>query len=84
MLNTMSMKATLEIECKSEQEAKNVLFALSQETEFKKRAKSRVIAEGKLIEIMISADDSVALRATLNSYLRLIQVIQGIKANEGE
>ncbi len=53
--------------------------ALAQETEFKKRANSQVSCKGNVLDVSISADDPVALRATANSYLRLLSVIEKLE-----
>ncbi|MFA5106040.1 MAG: KEOPS complex subunit Pcc1 [Candidatus Micrarchaeia archaeon] len=60
-------------------QAADAMAALSQETEFKKRGGSEITARGKTLEVRISADDPVALRATANSYLRLLSVIDKIE-----
>lgn len=61
--------------------AENALRSLKGEEEFRRRVESRVSRDGK--ELVVDADgaDIVALRATLNAYLRYLQAIEGI---EGE
>ena len=72
------MKASLEIDLKSKKHAEDAFRALEQETEFKKRSSAQLVAKGEKLFIDIEADDIVALRATVNSYLRLLQIINGI------
>ncbi len=42
----------------------------------KKRSSSKIIVKGKNITITVKAADTVALRACVNNYLRLIQGIE--------
>ncbi len=58
--------------------AENALRSLKGEEEFRKRVDSRVSRERN--ELVVDADgaDIVALRATLNAYLRYLQTIEGI------
>ena len=72
------MKASLEIEFGSPKQAQHAVKALEQETEFKKRGGSKIAAKGSELHVAIETEDIVALRATLNSYLRLLQIIKGI------
>jgi len=78
------MKAEVSIDFKDMKDAKSAHTALTQETEFKKRGESEISLKEKTLTIKIEADDVVALRATLNSYLRLIQVIKGMEGIDTE
>lgn len=49
--------------------------AISNE-QFKKRVTSTVMVRGRSVVVDVVADDVVALRAALNSYLRLLQAIE--------
>ena len=64
---------------KDEKQAEAVLLALKHEEDFKKRSISNVSQKGKEIIISVESDDVVALRASLNAYLRDIQIVQGIE-----
>lgn len=81
LVQIMKGKSNVCIEFSSESDALAALTALKQEEEFKKRSNSKVSVNGRCILIEITADDLVALRATLNSYLRLLQTIESININ---
>ena len=73
----MSMcKAELTVSFASASEAENAEKSLVQETEMKQRARSEISRREKELKLKIEADDPVALRAALNSYLRLIGIIR--------
>ena len=78
------MKAVFEVEFKSDKDAKNAVLSLEQETEFKKRVRSRVSSKGNKLLVDMDADDVVALRAAMNSYFRLIYVVKGIDERKME
>ena len=78
----MRSEAEINIFFDSEDETKSTMIALKQEEEFKKRSTSKIIRNGNKLTIRIDASDIVALRATLNSYLRDVQVIENIEKNE--
>ena len=69
------MKTTLEIEFKSSKDASKALNSLKQETSFKKKSISRMKIKGKTLFIEIEADTFPAMRATVHSYLRLLNVV---------
>lgn len=48
------------------------------ESPAKKRNDSTILVDGKNIIIKISADDVVALRASVNGYLRQLQAIESL------
>ncbi len=74
------MKNSAELILKiSDKKAKNIISALEKENVSNKRFSSKIfIKNGKLI-IRINADDIVALRSTVNSYLRYLQAIENIE-----
>ncbi len=76
------MKAELKIDMGGEKEAKNAISAIEQETEFRKRGRAEISREESTIMINVEADDIVALRATVNSYLRLLQIIKNVEEVE--
>jgi tRNA threonylcarbamoyladenosine modification (KEOPS) complex Pcc1 subunit len=69
------MKATLEIEFSKSSTAAKALKSLEQETSFKKRSNSHMRVKGKVLLISIEAAEFPALRATVHSYLRLLNVL---------
>ena len=71
--------AALKLSFKSASSAKAAYDALLAEADFSHRGGSSVSLSGKTVTINISADDPVSLRASLNSYLRLIHIIKTIE-----
>jgi tRNA threonylcarbamoyladenosine modification (KEOPS) complex Pcc1 subunit len=69
------MKATLDIEFTNEKTARKALNSLKQETSFKKRSDSRIRVKGNSLIINIEAKEFPSLRATVHSYLRLLNVV---------
>jgi len=69
------MKAAMEIEFSSPTIARKAFNSLKQETSFKKRSKAEMRVRGKILFIVIEAAEFPAMRATLNSYLRLLSVV---------
>jgi len=61
-----------------EKGAEGALRSLKGEQEASRRVGSRVFREGKEVVVEADASDIVALRATLNAYLRYLQTIEGI------
>lgn len=53
--------------------AKKVEKALAPETEFRKRSRITVCADGEHVDITIRAEDFVALRAALATYMRFLK-----------
>ena len=73
--------ATLVLNFPSAKAAKAAYGALEAEADFSHRGKSRVSLSGKSVRVGIEADDPVSLRASLNSYLRLMRIIKDIEEN---
>ena len=61
--------------------AKAAYDALLSEADFSHRGGSRVTLSGKSVRVEIKADDPVSLRASLNSYLRLMHIIKDVEEN---
>lgn len=74
----MKSKCNLEFYFSSASSAKAACDALKQEEDFKKRVDSKVEVKGITLLLSVIADDTTSMRATLNSYLRSLQVIEGI------
>jgi tRNA threonylcarbamoyladenosine modification (KEOPS) complex Pcc1 subunit len=72
----MKANAVIRLKLSSEKQLKTVLEALRPETETSvtSRSKVQMKAEGKSLVLEFMAKDTSALRAALNSYLRLISV----------
>ncbi len=49
------------------------------EGELKKRTKSNILIEKNAVIIKVSAGDVVALRASINGYLRQLQAIEAVE-----
>lgn len=67
-------------------QAQAALLALGHEEDLKKRSVSRISRKANELLITVESTDVVALRASLNAYLRDIQVAEGIdgKFENGE
>ena len=78
----MKNKAQLSFVFKDEKQAHAVLAAIKHEEDFKKRSISNIIQKGKEILISVESDDIVSLRASLNAYLRDIQIVEGVERAE--
>ncbi|NYZ61074.1 hypothetical protein H0O01_05255 [Candidatus Micrarchaeota archaeon] len=61
-----------------ERSAEGALRALKGEAEASRRINSRVFRERNEVVVEAEGTDIVALRATLNAYLRYLQTIEGI------
>jgi tRNA threonylcarbamoyladenosine modification (KEOPS) complex Pcc1 subunit len=59
--------------------AEDALRALRGEGEKEGRFSSRAYRAGKEVVVEAECSDVVALRATLNAYLRYLQAIEGVK-----
>lgn len=71
--------ATLSLTFSSSQAAKAAYDALQQEADFSHRGGSKVSLSGNTLTIEIKADDPVSLRASTNSYLRLMHIIKTVE-----
>lgn len=69
------MKATLEIAFNNPKMARKALNSLKQETSFKKKSSAEMGVRGNVLLIGIEAKGFAALRATVHSYLRLLNVV---------
>jgi tRNA threonylcarbamoyladenosine modification (KEOPS) complex Pcc1 subunit len=70
----MKAKATVRLLFSSEKHLTTLLTALAPEADapVTRRAKAILEKEGTFLVLKVEADDTVALRATLNAYLRWI------------
>jgi tRNA threonylcarbamoyladenosine modification (KEOPS) complex Pcc1 subunit len=77
----MKAKAVIRLNFSSEKQMKVVLEALKPETETSatSRSKVQIKAEGHGLVLKFKATDTSALRAALNSYLRLIGVAMNLQ-----
>jgi tRNA threonylcarbamoyladenosine modification (KEOPS) complex Pcc1 subunit len=77
----MRAQATVHLIFSSEKQLQVVLQALKPETETSSTHRSKVImtAEGKGLVLDFMAKDTSALRAAINSYLRLIGVAMDLQ-----
>lgn len=72
----MKCSAELRVEFESEAALKNAFESLVQETEFKKKSEAELEKRGRELVVKINAEDLATLRASLNSYLRLLNVVK--------
>ena len=77
----VSGSAVLTLNFPSPKPAKAAYDALLSEADFSHRGGSRVTLAGKSVRVEIKADDPVSLRASLNSYLRLMHIIKDVEEN---
>ncbi|MFA6214219.1 MAG: KEOPS complex subunit Pcc1 [Candidatus Micrarchaeia archaeon] len=77
----VSGSATLSLTFPSPKPAKAAYDALAAEADFSHRGGSKVSLSGKTVRVEINADDPVSLRASLNSYLRLMHIIKSVEEN---
>jgi len=72
----MKGNAEFKIVFKSEDDAENALISLTKEMNSNKRFSSEIKVVKNFLIIVINAEDIVALRATSNSFLRYLQIIE--------
>ncbi len=74
----MRRTATIHIELPSKKLAETLLTALTPETKKPATSRSRVTLESRdrRLTIRVEADDTSALRSTLNSYLRWVALVR--------
>jgi len=75
----MKNRCVLEIELPDEDSAKAAEKAVGHEGEIGSRSDSEIIRKGKKLMIRISAKDVVAMRATINAFMREFQVFEKIE-----
>ena len=75
----VSGSAVLSLSFQSAKSAHAAYDSLLAEADFRSRGGSRVFLSGKTVRVEITADDPVSLRASLNSYLRLTQIIKTLE-----
>lgn len=71
-----SAEMILEVPAK---EAENIIAALEKESASDRRFSSRIFIKDKKLVIKIEAEDIVALRAAVNSYLRYLQTMESME-----
>jgi KEOPS complex subunit Pcc1 len=76
----MKAKATIRLKFSTEKQAEIIFKSLKPETEnpTTARAHTTLQEEGKQLTLRVEAKDTVALRATLNAYLRWINSILNV------
>jgi len=72
---SLGAKSTIRLNFTSEKQLSTLLSALTPETHTMetKRANVELKADGCCLVLIVKAEDTIALRATLNTYLRWIQ-----------
>ena len=74
----MRAEGSISIEFTDSDSAKSAEKAVSHEGAVGSRSTSEIKRNGKKITVSIKADDAVALRATLNAFMREFQVFEDI------
>ena len=74
----LGIKAHIECEFPSENAAKSAAISVSHEGKISKRSKTKVTEKGKTLSIEIESTDVIALRASMNAYLRALSVFEGV------
>ena len=69
------IRGTLEIGFGSGSDARKALAALKSEAVDRERSRVSLGLKGRALVLRVDADDVVALRASLNTYLRLLSVV---------
>jgi tRNA threonylcarbamoyladenosine modification (KEOPS) complex Pcc1 subunit len=74
---SVSAKASVRLKFASQKQIQTLLCVLTPETQTMQttRAKVKLHTEGDFLIFSVEAEDTVALRATLNAYLRWVQSI---------
>lgn len=77
----MKAKAVVRINFSSDEQLKVVLDAIKPETEVSstKRSETQIKAENRCLILEFGAKDTSALRASMNSYLRLIGMAMNLQ-----
>jgi tRNA threonylcarbamoyladenosine modification (KEOPS) complex Pcc1 subunit len=82
MNGKISGSATLSLSFPSAKSAKAAYDALLSEADFVHRGGSQVALSGRTVSVKIAADDPVSMRASINSYLRLMSIIKEVDGIE--
>lgn len=72
-------RTVLTIPFPDKETARNAYDSLIQETEFTKKSRAGLEVKGSELVVTIAAGDFASLRATVNSYTRLLAVFFGAK-----
>ena len=75
----MKGKCTLSVGFPDGASAEAAAKAVSHERDVGSRSRAEISANGKTLEISMEADDVTAMRASLNAYLRALQVFEGLE-----
>jgi len=72
------MEARIKVDFGDEKAAKKAYNSLIQETKFRKRSITKIAVEKNFLLIEIKASSFPVLRATINSYLRLLNLLYSV------
>ncbi|MDO8554044.1 MAG: KEOPS complex subunit Pcc1 [Candidatus Micrarchaeota archaeon] len=78
----LKIESVLTVIAEDEKTAIAIVAALKHEEDFKKRSISSLKIDKNKIIINVGGDDVVAVRASLNAYLRDLQVFEGVNKIE--
>lgn len=73
--------STMTVRFPSQKARQSAEAALSHESKAGSRSTAKLTGKGDVLMVEIEAQDVVALRATLNAYLRALQVFESIEAS---
>ena len=74
----MKFKNSLKISAKNRKEAQNVYKLLKPEMQKSDRFSSKIERLKNIVVINITAEDAVALRSVMNSYLRILSMKENV------
>jgi|GEM_PF-980463 len=80
----MNMKSRIEVEFQDEKSAVAAEKAVSHEGFAGSRSRSGVKRKGRNLTVAISAGDAVAMRATINAFMREFQVFESLEKEKVE
>lgn len=72
------MEARIKVDFADEKTAKRAYNSLIQETKFRKRSTTKLAIEKNFLFIEIKTSSLPVLRATINSYLRLLNLLYSV------
>jgi len=80
----MDLSNSIKITCKTENETKKIYKLLVPEMQKSDRVSSKIERLKNIVVINIIAKDAVALRSVMNSYLRILTMVEKVNNIEEE
>jgi tRNA threonylcarbamoyladenosine modification (KEOPS) complex Pcc1 subunit len=75
----MKTNGSLEVKFPNDKALEAAIKAISHEGDVGNRSTTKITKKDSTLKLEIEADDAVAFRATVNAYLRALQVIEGLE-----